>query len=134
MDGVSEFSEMYGEVRELLLDMHSVTVQFCYDESVAEPVWYSMRVTLERNSSEADRYRKSEGSQLTRQYCSFLFEKGDFARDNSGYTRLPGTNSVVLHDGHKYRASQGDSTTVWSPEDHEGQVIRLRTTEQEADV
>ena len=117
----SAFQNMFDDARGLLLDMHAVDVLFCYDETVESPV---LRATLERNSSEADPWRKGEGSQLTRQQCHFLFEKASFQRDTSGNSLMPTENSVVLHDGYKWRASQADRLTVWVPEDHEGQVIR----------
>jgi hypothetical protein len=125
----SAFQEMFDDARDMLLDMHSVDVLFCYDETVESPLWHPMRATLERNASEADLWRKGEGSQLTRQQCHFLFEKADFQRDTSGNTLMPTQNSVVLHDGYKWRASQAERMTVWAPEDHEGQVIRFRTTQ-----
>lgn len=127
----SDFHSLFDDARELMIDFHSVVVQFCYDTTAEDAVWYDMPATLERNASEADLYRQGQTAQLTRQKCHFLFERKHFKRDTNGQPIMPDENSAVMHDGFMWRASQGDRETIWSPEDHEGQVIRFRTTQQE---
>lgn len=129
----SEFQNLFDDARSMLLDLHAVDVFFCQDTTVGNPVWRKMRATIERNMSSADPNRPNAGPQLSRQACHFLFEKAEFRDDDNGQKIMPGVNSVVRFDGWMWRASQVDRMGIWQPEDHEGQVIRFRTTQQERD-
>ena len=129
----TEFQNLFDNARGLLLDMHGVEVDYCSDVTVSPQRWRKMSATIERNNSSADPNRPNAGAQLLRQSCHFLLERKEFPEGEDGRKIMPSASSAIRFDGYVWRASQTDRLGIWQPEDHEGQVIRFRTTQQEID-
>lgn len=130
---LSEFQKLFETARPLLMAMHAVRVPFCYDYREPEPLWLTLFATLELNRSDSDSSRSMRGgSDNSRQLGAFLIDRSSFSLDSSGNRMMPGEYSAVQHDGWLWRASAAEKGTIWTPEDHEGRVIRFNTVQHEA--
>lgn len=126
---MSQYAGLYDFGASILYSHHGDWIDLRYDRS---SVWLRLWAAhVELNSGETDKLGRRMGADGERLFACFLIETRFLRVGTDGQPEYPGERAEVLYDGVIYRASKSDERPICVPEDHEGRIVRFRTTKQE---